>query len=456
MKRNKRLPAVLVLICFLALLSWQVSAAEQALTLDEAVATSLQFNPLVEIATEQCVQGQGIFTQARSGYLPRVSVGGDVSRQYYKNLQPVDEDTVGRGSVSLSQLIYDFGKTTGAIDSSRFSLQASEANLHQLMQDVVLDARAAFYSVLEKARLVTVAEEAVSNYEQQLYRAQRYYEAGVRTRIDVTNAQVNLSNTRLELVQAEADLQTARVVLENVLGVRPNDGRYNLVSNEGELANLAASKPAMPQSLDVLLATAFANRADVRQVDLLVKASQSDITVARSGYFPSIDATGRYDDYETDLVNLDDQWNLGVGLTWEIFSGFQTEGELVEARARYRELQSSLRELQLAITREVTESYLRADENRKAVDLADESLGLAVENLALAEGRYKAGLNDILEFNDAQLNLTTAQSNLVTTYYAYLTALARIENTTGITTGLTVAAGDAMSCQAMLWQAQGP
>lgn len=451
MKLVKKLQAAWILSYFL-LLPWQVAAAELDLTLDEAVATSLKFNPQVDIATEQCVQGQGIYTQARSGYLPRVNVGADVSRQYFKDLQPKDEDTVGRGSVSLSQLIYDFGRTTGAIDSSRFSLQASEASLHQLMQDVVLDARAAFYSVLEKDRLVGVSKEAVSNYEQQLYRARRYYEAGVRTRIDVTNAQVNLSNTNLELVQAEANLQSARVALENVLGVRPNQGNYVLVSNEGSLEQLAANKPPMPDSLDVLLATAFANRADVRQVDLLVKASQSDITVAKSGYFPSIDATGRYDDYETDLVNLNDQWTLGVGLTWEIFSGFQTEGELVEARARYRELKGSLRELQLAITREVTDSYLRAEENRKAVDLAHETLGLASENLELAEGRYKAGLNDILEYNDAQLNLTTAQSNLVTTYYAYLTALARIENATGLTNGLTAEEDDPMTCQAMLWQ----
>lgn len=71
-------------------------------------------------------------------------------------------------------------------------------------------------------------------------------------------------------------------------------------------------------------------------------------------------------------------------------------------------MRASLRELQLAITREVTDSYLRAEENRKAVDLADETLGLAIENLELAKGRYKAGLNDVLEFNDAQLNLTSA------------------------------------------------
>ena len=123
---------------------------------------------------------------------------------------------------------------------------------------------------------------------------------------------------------------------------------------------------------------------------------------------------------------------MSVGLSWEIFSGFETEGKVAEAKSRMFELQASLRDLELAIVQDVTDSYLRADENSEAVDIADQTMKLAKENLDLAEGRYKAGLNDIIEFNDAQLTYTRAQSSLVSTYYTYLTALARIEFATGI------------------------
>jgi outer membrane protein len=453
MSLSKQLPKVLLLICII----WGGRpgsgwAGDLELSLDEVVDIALVNNPQVEIATQQCLQGQGIFTQAKSGYLPRVNLGGDLKQQYLQDALPEDEDQVGHASVSLSQLIYDFGKTTGVIDSSRFSLQAAQSHLHQLMQDVVFRVRAAFYSVLEKKGLVVVAQEAVSNYEKHLYRAKRYYQAGVQTKIDVTNAQVNLSNAKLDLLQAQANLQSARVDLENSMGLQPNKGQYTLINEAGVLGELAQHKPAMEQSLDPLMETAFTRRADIEQVNLLVKASQSDITRAKSGYFPSIGATAAYDDYETDLAAYKDQWYLGVGLTWEIFSGFETKGEMIEARARFRELQAALHELELAVTQEVTDSYLRADEYRQAVDLADESMKLAQENLALAEGRYKAGLNDMIEFNDAQLSLTQAQSNLVTTYYAYLTALARIENTVGVTRGLETREGDGMGCDPLVWQ----
>jgi outer membrane protein len=133
------------------------------------------------------------------------------------------------------------------------------------------------------------------------------------------------------------------------------------------------------------------------------------------------------------MATFEDQWRVGIDLTWELFSGFETEGEMVEARGKLREVQAALMDLQLFITREVTDSYLRADEFREGVDIADETLVLAKENLYMAEKRYIAGLNDMIEYNDAQLNFIRAQSSLVTTYYDYLTALARIDNSIGIT-----------------------
>lgn len=127
-----------------------------------------------------------------------------------------------------------------------------------------------------------------------------------------------------------------------------------------------------------------------------------------------------------------DQRQITARLNWEFFSGFETEGKVAEASAGLREVQAGLRDFDLEVTRDVTDSYLRAEENRAGVDIADQTLELAAENLRLAEGRYKAGIGDLLEFNDAQLLFTENQSSLVVTYYNYLTALARIERAIGI------------------------
>lgn len=403
-----------------------------SLTLQDLVETAIAENPQIEVALHQFNQTEGSITQAKSVYLPHFTTGATYSRTHIDSLEPVDEDNVGQGMVRGSQLIYDFGRATGLIDSSKYVSDAAKSNLAQYIQDIIYLIKQNYYIVLEKERLIEVAEQTVTTYEQHLLRAQKYYEAGVRTRIDVTNAEVILSNSKLELLHATSNLKTARVKLEQVLGSKPNQGDYTLQNNDPALDMLAIQKPPISNTLEIFLETASANRPVLEQMDSLINSSKSNLKQVKGNYWPSINASGEYNAYETDITTLQDQWYVGVGLNWEFFSGFETEGQVAEASSRIRELQASLRELQLSITQDVTDSYLRADENREAVDLADQTLTLATENQDLAEGRYKAGLNDMIEYNDAQLTFATSQSNLVVTYYSYLTALARIERAVGV------------------------
>ncbi len=422
-------------------------AETRTLTLEECIDIAIASNPRIEIARQQYQGSEGVLTQAKSLYLPRLSGGVGYGRQYIDSEVPITEDNVGSGLLRASQLIFDFGKTTGLIDAQAFNRSASGENLAQVYHDIVFQVKSNFYSVLQSRRLITVAEQAVANFEQQLYRAQRYYEAGVRTRIDVTNAQVNLANQKLNLLRANSNYKTARVALEQVLGIIPNNGAYEPVSSEPQLDQLAARKPQMPGPLDDLLVKAEENRPGLKQFEFLVEAADSSVTQAKGDYWPTIDAVGDYSRYETDLPALADQWQISARLNWEFFSGFETDGKVAEASAQLREVQAGLRDFQLEVTQDVTDSYLRAEENREGVDIADQTLELAAENLRLAEGRYKAGIGDLLEFNDAQLLFTQNQSDLVVTYYTYLTALARIERAAGLTPELAGIDTETMAAQ---------
>lgn len=410
----------------------QLRSETVELGLSDLIEIALQRNPQIEIARQQLAGDEGILTQAKSGYLPRLGTSAEYGRAYIDGLTPEDEDNVASLLFTLSQLIYDFGRTTGLIDASAFNVEASQENLRQVYHDVVLDVKNQFYDVLESKELIVVAKEAVQNYQRQLYRARKYLEAGVRTRIDVTNAEVNLANEQLGLVRAQANLQSARVALEQTLGGAPNNGDYEVVIGEIAFDALLTDKPPIPDTLDNLLVIAEDNRPGLSQFSYLIHAAEANLRSAKGDYWPSIGASGSYTGYDTDLPTLTDTWQVSVGATWELFSGFETEGLVAEAKANLREVNSGYQRFSLAVTQQVTDAYLRAIENRQGVDIAGQSLGLAEENLELADKRYQTGLGDWLEFNDAQLLLTQNQTNLVVTYYTYLRALARIEWSTGV------------------------
>lgn len=430
-RRGAFQPATLPALAFVLIFAQSIAAAA-TLNLDDLLTLALQNNPQLDIAAQQYKQSQGIVTQAQSGYLPRLKVGGSIGRVHIDELQPTDEDNVLNGGVSASQLIYDFGKTVGGIHSARFNREAALANLEQQLHDVILLVKETYYRVLERKALVKVALQAVESYEQHLYRAKKFFEAGVRTQIDITNAELELANAKLRLLRARSDLKTGRVELERIVGVRPNRGDYTIVAKSENLMALANTLPKKSYALQPLLQNATKNRPGYVQLEQLVSAAESALKSVKGDNWPLLSAQGSYDMYETDLQSLTDQWQVAAMLSWEFFSGFETEGKIVEARANMQELDAARHELELAIIQEVTDSFLRAEENRDGVSIADLAVNLSMKNLELAEGRYKAGLGDMIEFNDAQLNLTTSQSNLISTYFGYQTSIARLERAAGI------------------------
>lgn len=424
---------------------------QEILTLDNLIDIALKHNQMLEVVRQKVAQSQGRLIQARSGYLPSLTIKGrynyterkdsaqseeyDAAATTAETIIPdtdeTERDDVVHGLASLSQLIYDFGRTTGGIDVGRSNLKAADAHLQRQVQTIIFQVKEAYYSVLEKKRLIEVAVESVKNFQQHLDRAKVYHQAGVRTRIDVINAEVELSNAKMRLLRAKYNFKTARVALAQVLGIQPNQGRYNLYSNDISLDNILASMPPLPDTLDNLIEEAINERPDILQLTLLTEAAKANLVRIKGNYWPSISAEATYSDYDTDLSLYKDSWEVGVACTWELFSGFHTQGAAAEALGLLLENKAQLQDLQLTVTREVTDSYLQTDENREGVQIALQTLELARENLLLAEKRYQSGAYDVIEFNDAQLSLTRTQNELVVTYYGYLTALAGIEHAVG-------------------------
>ncbi|BHH85394.1 TolC family protein [Desulforhopalus sp. 52FAK] len=426
----------LLILCLLTTVNIAQASTTEELYLQDFIDLALNNNPQLEVVVQQYMQTTGRVQQAKSGYLPRVELGGSFGKVHIENLSP-DEDDVIYAGISASQLIYDFGQTTGAIKSSKLSRDAARSNVDQAIHDVILLVKESYYSTLEKKFLIEVALEKKESYEKHLYRAKKFYEAGVRTQIDITNAELELANSRLELLQARADLKSTRVQLEQVIGVQPNGGNYIVASqNQKNIDSLTQSAPALEYNLQELLLIAPDSRPGLQQVDQLFYAAEAALKSAKGENWPLFAATGSYDTYETDLTSLPDQWTVAATLTWEIFSGFETEGKIAEARAVMLELGASRRELELSIIQDITDNHLRAVENYESIDIAGLATQLAKKNLQLAEGRYQAGLGDMIEYNDAQLGFTESQADLISIYFSYLTSLARIDRAAGIDPGI--------------------
>ncbi len=408
------------------------TASAPELDLGQFVEIALQNNPVVDEARNQVWAAEGRSTQANSAYLPQLSASGQAGRVHINDLRPDDEDNVLSGTLSGDQLIYDFGKTTGSMAAASSQVESARAYLNTVGSDLVYFVKAAYYNVLAKHYLIQVANDQVDSYIKHYERASEYYKAGVKSKIDVTNAEVELEQSNLQLLQSQFGLKSAKVNLEKIIGIAPNNGNYLVKQTDYNFTDFISLLTDIPGTLEELLDKASLQRPDISQAQKEIESSESLLNSAQGGYWPDIGVNGSYNTFDTDLNTFQDQWQVGIGLDWEFFSGLRTDGEVAEAKSNLRSNRAQLRNVELSSIQEVTDSYHLAQEKRESVFLADKILKLADENLSLADERYKTGLGDMIEFNDSQLRYTAASSNLVTTFFDYKTALASLENAIGM------------------------
>ena len=406
--------------------------------LQQLLDIALDRNPAMDVSQLSVQASTARVKQARSFYLPHLDAQAGFHRYWmdlvswansFSQTFPANEN-IPTATVTLSQYVYDFGKTDGRYSSSRHLKKASEQGHLQTTDDVTLAARIAYYNVLKSRRFVEVQEESLAIYERHLEQARDFLAAGMRPQIDVTKADVAVSNGHRVLLKAQYAAQLSRVILENVLAGPPVQGPY-------KLAGVPDPEPR-PVGIDGLVDEAMTRRPEITAMREQVLAATGQVKTAWGDYLPSIRAQAAFDWMDAEIAFYNHAYILGVGLDWNIFSGLRTREKVAETRAVRDRLEALLRQKELLVTREVNEAVIRVNENVGDIRTTTVVLKLARENLDLAEGRYKNGLGDYLEFSDAELTWRRAANDLIQAQYSYLQALAELDHALGRNSELEV------------------
>jgi outer membrane protein len=411
------------------------------LTLNQAIDLALKENPTVKQSRENVAAARYNIGVARAAYLPQVSFVGNY---YYGNAfsttarKPLSAATGGTvSSVSsaatthyyfyqfqATQLLYDFGKTPGLISESRASFGQSEQDYAGSRQQVVLDARTAYFGYLATQRAQKVQEETVRQNQDLLKQAQGFYKVGLKAKIDVTKAEANLYQAEANLIQAKNNVKLAQVNLMTALGLKT--WPFNQVEDVLEVKT-------QPRSLEELKATALERRPEIQKNRYQQDFNVAGIQVARSGYFPTFTSTAAYGWQSVDqpLATLPSNWYVGAALNFPLFEGFSTAYSVSQNKAQLRAAMENREVLRQNVTKEVNQSYLNVKTGWELIRATKKALEAARENLRLAWGRYQAGVGTIIEFTDAQVQFSQADLNFVQALYNYRVYEAQLDKAIG-------------------------
>lgn len=420
---------LLFIVCLWLLLPATVGAEElvkkgQTLDLQRCIVIALEKHPRIQAATSTIMAGESRVGQARSGYYPQLSGSAGYSRMDPTSTSALSAAQVYdsySSSLSLSQNLYDFGKTSTQVKIQELNRDSSRSDLDSIITQVTFAVKQAYYGLLQAGRNRDVAREVVGQFQQHLERAKAFFEVGTKPKFDVTKADVDLSNAKLNLLKAENAFRLGQVTLNNTMGI-PEAPDYEVVDQ------LAFQRVMI--DLDEVTRKAYERRPDLMAIAVKRKSQEQSIELARKGYYPTVSGSASYG-WGGGNFPLDQGWSVGAQLSVPLFSGYLTKYQVEEARANLDVLAANEALIRQTIYQEVKQAWLNLQEAADRIATAELTVRQATENLDLANGRYAYGVGNPIEVTDALVSVSNAKTAHIAALYDYRLAQASLEKAVG-------------------------
>lgn len=420
-----------------ALLGTTILWADGTLTLDDLIQKALINSPDLNITKASFQIATQRSNEADANYLPIVDVLGSAGVIGVKQSTTDESGSLLTAKLTASQLIYDFGKTGGDMDAYTADANASYSRYQQSLSDKIYQVKEAYYHLLTQQSLIHVQEENLQLNEKQLLRSQRYFDAGIRTKIDVSDANVKLIQAKIDLQNVLYDLRTAYVTLDNVIGAIEDSTENKILMPKLKLEHLSKTLPAQTMSIEALKDFAYTHRQELLSQTQNIESARGFVRSASGNYYPGIYASGNFQRTELDdtlssaSFTPEQQWQATIDLKWNLFEGFKTEAQTQQAKLTLLQSMSQYDVTKLKVRKETENANIYVLKAKDNVILSESLADAAKEKFRQAQQRYEHGLSDYIELQEARQDYINSLSILVTNFYDYYIAMANLDRVIG-------------------------
>ena len=411
----------------------ETAPAPAPLTLKQAEDTALHNQPTMRAAHGLLEAAEGRVEEARAGYLPQVSLNATYERTTGNPALHPGFPGTGTGTSASwdpkynyysltatgSQLIYDFGQTSNKWQAAGASRDAAGENTRTAVLQTLLNVRRAYFTARAERDLVAVAEETVRNQEKHVEQTQAFVRTGIQPDINLATVLTALANAKVQLVTARNNYAVSEAQLAQAMGT-PVGSSYSL--SDAELPAVAGEDGPAATLVDHALHARpeLANLVDQRV------AQELTVRALKGAYGPAVSAVGGFSDLGISIDGLVPNWYVGLALTWNLYQGGLTNGQVREARGTLENLVGQEDALKLQVQVDVEQGRLGVQAAKATIGAAEEAVVNARQQLTLAEQRYAHGLGNAVELSDAQVASTSAQAQLVQAKFNLASARAQL------------------------------
>jgi outer membrane protein TolC len=423
---------------FLILLSLAIGAAAQEsaplqLTLRDAVNLALKQNPVVILASLGVARSEQDRLVARSGLLPQAN--GNVNEADHRfNVEallgiPFPGIPQHAGPFQTFQVGADFEAPVFDLTlwqryrSAQIGVDASRAGELTAREESVLLVVSQYLGSQRSAADVRAAQSQVELAQALYDQAADLQRHGVGTGIDTLRANVQLQNNKQRLIMAHMQLDTSLFGLARLLNVDPH--RRIVLADQVSFFDT----PAIP--VDQTIERAYANRPELRQIAAQERQADLALRTASDQRVPRVTVSGNWAEQGLTPNSAIPVYNYQASLDVPLFTGGRIQAQRAEADIAIRQLKQQEQELRNRIALEVKTASARLESARGEVDVANQGVQLAQQEVEQARDRFQAGVADNIEVITAQDELARANDNQIGALYRYNQARADLAHSTG-------------------------
>ena len=344
----------------------------------------------------------------------RQSLQGQQGQQEDVIINPEDEYNF---ITSFSQPIFTGFALINQYKIASMGLDVAEISEKLTRQDIILDAKNAYFSILKSQKLMDVAEDTVKQVTAQKEVAENMYQVGMSPLNDLLQSQVQLANDKQRFITAQNNLEISKSQFNTLLR-RPVNAPVAIVD--------ILDYTPFDQDINYCLTQANQNRLELQVADLEVQIAQKDYQLSKRNYFPSIDLSGtltrRGTDWDVDGgEGIADKkfWDIRATASWDFWEWGRTRYGVKEKLSRLSQAKYSKENILDNIELEVKQAFLRTKESEKNITTIEKAIEQAKENLRITEERYKEQVSTTTDVLVAQTLLTETMTNYYNALYDF-------------------------------------
>jgi outer membrane protein TolC len=405
----------------------------QAITLQQAIEIAFRNNRQVQVARLSVDRSRQSINLAQAAQALRIGLQSDLTNAGSSLIfgsgssgLSSNSSTSLNGAASARYTILDAGRNQSSVRAAEEQVRFDQLDLVRVEQQIRSQVITAYYDLQAADSSIIINQASVRDATRSLSDAQLQERAGVGTRFDILTAQVQLATANQNLTNAQAQQQTARKNLAQILVVDNN--------TEFTAADAVRELGTWKYALEDSIILAFKNRPEAEQQLALRSVSQQQQNVAAAANSAQVDLVGSYGLGKSlsASTSVQDNYSVGLQLTWNFLDGGATA-----ANTNIQKVNETIYENQFTTNRnqiryQVEQAYFSLGSSQKNIATSTQALTQAEESLKLARLRFQAGVGTQTDVINAQTSLATARGNRVTAILNYNRALANLRTATVI------------------------